>query len=389
MRRVVVLGVGMHPFGKFLDKSLKDLSRVAIWNAIEDSGVSPKDIEVAYVGNSLGGLVTGQEGVRGQVILRDAGLGGLPIVNVENACASGTTAFRGAWLEVASGVHDVALALGVEKLFLPDTSESIKILAADSDIRLRDLGFQFTAHYAMKLRKYMERYGCTKEQFARVVEKNSYNSSMNPYAQNRKVLSVEQVLGSRLIAEPLHLFMCAPMGDGAGAAILCSEEKARQFTRKPFIEVAACSLRSGMFQDPKSVENTNGIVLSSRIAYEQAGLGPKDIQVAEVHDAMAPVELMHYEELGFCPEGEGARWLDEGRTKITGDIAVNPSGGLAGRGHPVAATGMAQIAEIVWQLRGEAGGRQVRSNPKVGLVQTSGGFVEDDAAVSAIVILKR
>ena len=170
MRRVVVLGVGMHPFGKFLDKSLKDLGRVAIWNAIEDSGVSPKDIDVAYVGNSLGGLVTGQEGVRGQVILRDAGLGGLPVVNIENACASGTTAFRGAWLEIASGMYDVALALGVEKLFLPDTSESIKILASDSDIRLRDSGFQFTAHYAMKLRKYMQQSGCTKEQFAKVVE---------------------------------------------------------------------------------------------------------------------------------------------------------------------------------------------------------------------------
>ena len=388
MRKVVVLGVGMHPFGKFLEKSLMDLGREAIWNAIEDAGIPPQKIEVAYVGNSLGGLVTGQEGIRGQVILRDSGLSGLPVINVENACASGTTAFRGAWMEVASGVHDVALAVGVEKLFLPDTAESIRILAADSDIRLRDFGFQFTAHYAMKLRKLMETYGWTKQNFAQVAVKNSHNASMNPYAQNRKKLTAEAVLNSRLIAEPLHLFMCAPMGDGAGAAILCTEEIARRYTSKPLIEVSACALRSGSFQDPKATSTLNAITLTANKAYEIAGIGPEDVQVAEVHDAMSPVELYHYEELGFCAKGEGARLLEEGRTQITGDIAVNPSGGLAGRGHPVAATGMAQVAEIVWQLRGEAGDRQV-FEPKVGLVQTSGGYVEDDTAAAAIIILKR
>jgi acetyl-CoA acetyltransferase len=388
MRKVVVLGVGMHAFGKFIDKSLMELGRTAIWNAIKDGGIPPKAIEVAYVGNSLGGLVTGQEGVRGQVILRDSGLSGMPVVNVENACASGTTAFRGAWMEVASGVHDVALAVGVEKLFLPDTAESIRILAADSDIRLRDFGFQFTAHYAMKLRKFMDKYGCTKTHFAQVVEKNSANAAMNPYAQNRKPLTVEQVLNSRLIAEPLHLYMCAPMGDGAAAAILCTEEIARRYTQKPFIQVAACALRSGMFQDPDATDQRSTIALTADKAYEQAGIGPADVQVAEVHDAMAPVELSHYEELGFCAPGESLRLLEEGRTRITGDIAVNPSGGLAGRGHPVAATGMAQVAEIVWQLRGEAGGRQV-SDPKVGLIQTSGGYVHDDTAAAAVIVLKK
>jgi acetyl-CoA acyltransferase len=388
MRKVVVIGVGLHPFGRYLDKSLSDLGRVAIWNAAEDCGISPADIQVAYVGNSLGGLVTGQEGIRGQVILRDAGLGGIPVINVENACASGTTAFRGAWLEVASGAYDIALALGVEKLYLPKTADSIRILAADSDIRLRDMGFQFTAHYAMNLRKYMKKYGWTKEHFAKVVEKNSYNASLNPYAQHRTPLTVEQVLKSRLVAEPLHLYMCASMGDGAGAAILCSEDVARKFTRKPPIEVASCALRSGMFKPPAEASRLNIIALASQYAYEQAGLGPKDVDVAEVHDAMAPAELYHYEELGFCGEGEGARMVEEGRTKITGDIPVNPSGGLAGKGHPVGATGLAQVAEIVWQLRGEAGERQV-NKPKVGLVQTSGGYVDNDSAAAAIVILKR
>ena len=388
MRKVAVIGIGLHAFGRFLEKSLSDLGRVAVWNAIEDCGISLKNIQVAYVANSLGGLVTGQEGIRGQVILRDAGFGGIPVINVENACASGTTAFRGAWLEVASGVCDMALAVGVEKLYLPKTADSIRILSADSDISLRDMGFQFTAHYAMNLRKYMKQYGWTKDHFAKVVEKNSYNASLNPYAQHRTPLSVEQVLKSRVVAEPLHLYMCASMGDGAAAAILCAAEEALKFTRKPLIEVAACALRSGMYKPPADSGRLNIVALASQFAYEQAGLGPKDVDVAEVHDAMAPAELYHYEELGFCREGEGARMVEEGRTKITGDIPVNPSGGLAGKGHPVGATGLAQIAEIVWQLRGEAGQRQVK-DPKVGLIQTSGGWVENDTAAAAVVLLKR
>ena len=388
MRKVYIVGVGMHPFGKFMDKSLQDLSRVAIWDAIEDAAIRPQDIQVAYVGNSLGGLVTGQEGVRGEVILRDAGLGGLPIINVENACASGTTALRGAWLEIASGMYDVALALGVEKLFLPRTADSIKILAADSEIRLRDMGFQFTAFYAMTLRKYMKDYGWTKEHFAKVVVKNSYNGSLNPYAHHRTPLTIEQVLNSRLIAEPLTLYMCSSMGDGAAAAILCSEDKARKLSRKPLVEIASCALRSGMFRRPEDTTTPSIVTMAANYAYEHAGVGPEDIDLAEVHDAMAPAELYHYEELGFCREGEGARMIDEGRTELSGDIPVNTSGGLAAKGHPIAATGLAQVAEIVWQLRGEAGQRQL-ADPKVGLVQNSGGLVEGDTAASSITILKR
>lgn len=388
MRKVVVIGVGMHPFGKFLDKSLQDLARPAIWNAIEDAGISLKDIQVAYIGNSLAGLVTGQEGVRGQVILRDSGFGGIPIINVENACASGTTALRGVWLEIASGIYEIGLALGVEKLYLPKTADSIRILAADSDIRLRDLGFQFTAYYAMKIRKYMDQYGWTKEHFAKVVEKNSYNGSLNQYAQHRTPLTVEQILNSRLVAEPFHLYMCSSIADGAAAAILCSEEKAKRLVSRPLIEVSACVLRSGMSRDPSDTHPPTIVRLASTSAYEQSSLGPEDVDVAEVHDAMAPIELYHYEELGFCKDGEGAKLIEQGRTKITGDKPVNPSGGLAAKGHPIAATGLAQVAEIVWQLRGEAGRRQVK-DPTVGLVQNSGGVIEDDAAAASIVILRR
>ncbi|MEK6710232.1 MAG: thiolase family protein [Nitrospinota bacterium] len=388
MRDVVIAGVGMHPFGKFLDKSLEDLARVAVWNAVGDSGVPPKEIQAAYVANSLGGLVTGQEGVRGQVILRDAGFSGIPIINVENACASGTTALRCGWMEVALGIHDAVLVLGVEKLFLPRTADSIRILMADAEVRLMDMGFQFIGWYAMELRKYMASYGWNKEHFARVVEKNSFNGSLNPNAQHRKPLSVEQVLNSRLVADPLTLYMCAPMSDGAAAAVLCSRERAGRYTARPLVEIAAIGLQSGRYADARGAARPSITTLAAKEAYERAGLGPEDVDVAEVHDAVAPSELYHYEDLGFCGKGEGAALIEAGRTKITGDLPVNTSGGLAARGHPVAATGLAQVAEIVWQLRGEAGPRQV-ADPKVGLVENTGGIVEDEAAVATVTLLKR
>ena len=392
MREVAIIGVGMHPFGKFLDKGLRDLAQVAVWEAIKDANVPPKDIQVAYVGNSLAGLITGQEGVRGQVVMRHAGIGGIPVINVENACASASTAFRGAWMEVASGMADVAIALGVEKMFLDDTARSLKALTADAEIELAEMGMQFTALYAIapeyNLKKYMQDYGVTREHFAKVVVKNSHNGSLNPYAQHRRPLSIEDVLTSRMIADPLTLYMCSSMGDGAAAAILCSKEVARRYTDKPLVEVAACALRSGMFRDPRESVTPSSVTLTATQAYEQAGVGPEDIDVAEVHDAMAPAELLIYEELGFCGEGEGARLIDEGRTTLAGDKPVNPSGGLAAKGHPVGATGLAQIAEIVWQLRGEADKRQAAS-PQVGLAQNVGGIVDGDSAAFCVTILKR
>jgi len=388
VRDVAVIGVGMHPFGQFADKGLKDLGRVAIWNAIKDAGVPPKDIQVAYSGNSLGGLLTGQEGVRGQTIIRDAGFGGIPIINVENACASGSTAFRGAWLEVASGLCDVALAVGVEKMFVGDVAKSMAALAADSDVELARMGLQFAGLYAMGLKKYMDLYGVTKEHFAKVVVKNSYNGSLNPYAQFRKPLTMDRVLNSPVIAEPITLLMCSSISDGAAAAILCSKDIARRYSRKPVVEVAACALRSGMWQSPeKELSERDIVALAAKEAYRQAGVGPEDIDVAEVHDGMAPAEMMVYEEIGLCGEGEAKVLVDQGRTAITGDIPVNPSGGLAAKGHPIGATGIAQIAEIVWQLRGEAGKRQV-SNPRIGLCQNTGGYVDGDAAACSITILK-
>lgn len=388
MRDVVIIGVGMHPFGKFLEKSIKEMASTAIWNAIEDAGVRPQDIQLACFGNSMAGLITGMESVRGQTVLRDAGFGGIPVVNVENACATGGTALREAWIEVGLGLADVALVVGVEKMFLADTAASLKALSANASPELARMGYQFSASYAMRLKEYMTNYGWTQKHLAMVAAKNSYNGSLNPFAQHRKALSVEEVLASRVVVYPLTLYMCASMADGAAAAIICSREKARKFSSKPPIHIAAIALRSGMWRHPQDKTTPSTVTMSARQAYEMAGIGPEDIDLAEVHDAMAPAELIQYEDLLFCKKGEAARLIEEERTKVTGDIPVNTSGGLTSRGHPIGATGVAQVSEIVWQLRGEAGGRQVK-DPKVGLVQNAGGRVEDDIAACCCIVLKK
>jgi acetyl-CoA acyltransferase len=386
MREVSIIGVGMTRFGKWLERSMEDLGREAVWNAIEDANVPPKEIQVAYVGNGLAPQLTELKGTIGQHVLTQAGLFGIPVINVENACSSGSTALRGAFLEVAAGNADVALALGVEKLFCGDTARSAAAMAQGT--ALAKLGFMFVGLYSMQLRRWVEKFGVTKEQFAKVVVKNSYNGSLNPYAQFRKPLTVQDVLNSRVVAEPLTQFMCSTMGDGAAAAIVCAKELALKYTPKPLVDIAACELVSGTFTFPDE-EHVPITVRAAQRAYEKAGIGPLDVNVAEVHDGMAPAELLLYEELGFCKEGEAGRMIDEGRTALTGSIPVNPSGGLAAKGHPVGATGLAQIAEIVWQLRGEAGERQVTNNPRVGLTENAGGWSSDDNAACAVTILKR
>ena len=393
MREVAVLGVGMHPFGRFAEKSIKDMGAEAIWAAISDAGVEAPDIGCAYVGNSLAGLLTGQEGVRGQTVLQHAGLDDLPVINVENACASASTAFRGAWLEVAAGTCDVALAVGVEKMFVGDTSRSLAALAADSEVELAKMGMQFSANYAIhpkyNLRQKMADYGWTAEDYALCAVKNSCNGSLNPYAQHRRALTVEEVLASPMISYPLTLYMCSSIGDGAAAAILCSKEVAARLARRPPVTVAACVLKSGHIFGSRD-HDFSKVKAVLREAYETAGLGPEDVDVAEVHDAMAPVELLIYESLGYCGPGEGAQLIRSGATRIDGEHPVNPSGGLTARGHPVGATGLGQIAEIVWQLRGEAGDRQVPGEPKVGLAHNQGGLLLGmDSAAYAVTVLTR
>jgi acetyl-CoA acetyltransferase len=254
MREVAIIGVGAHATGRFTEKALKDIAYPAVWNALEDAGVEPSDLDVAYVGNSLGGLLTGQEGIRGQVLLQHSGITGIPIVNVENACASAATALRGAWLEVASGAADVALALGAEKMFVGDNARTIGALSAVSEIDLSQIGMQFTTSYAIhpkiNLKARMEEYGWTIEDFAKPAVKNSANGALNPLAQHRRALTIEQVVQSRVVVDPLTLYMCSSISDGAAAAVVCSLDAAKKFTSKQPIRIASCTLRSGVYRLP-------------------------------------------------------------------------------------------------------------------------------------------
>jgi len=313
----------MTRFGKYLDRSMKDLSREAIQTALQVAGIEHSALQAAVVGNAMAGLITGQECVRGQVVLREMGIGGIPVVNTENACASSATAFHLAWLYVASGLYDVVLALGMEKLYHEDKSRSFQAIGSAVDVELmqqivaamkaqqataekkpgepgksRSMFMDFYAQFA---RAHMEKYGTTKEQFAKIAVKNHYNGSLNPHAQYQHACTLEEVLASPVVAEPLTRLMCSPIGDGAAAVVLASAERARQLTAKP-VRVRASVLVSGEDPEPGKPGVTTR---AAQRAYEAAGLGPEDIDVAEVHDASAPAELVIYEELGFCAPGDG------------------------------------------------------------------------------------
>lgn len=392
MRDVSIIGVGAHATGRFTDKAIKHLAYTAIWDAIEDAGVQVRDIQVGYVGNSLGGLLTGQEGVRGQVVMQHSGIGGIPVVNVENACASAATALRGAWLEVASGAVDVAIAVGVEKMYVGDTARTIGALSAVSEIDLSQMGMQFTTGYAIhpkiNLKEKMDKYGWTIADFAKPAVKNSFNGSMNPLAQHRRPLTIDEVVQSRVVVDPLTLYMCASISDGAAAAILCASDIAARFSSKKPIRIASCVLRSGLYRMPDD-DRPDSATIAANAAYEEAGVGPTDIRAIELHDAMAPAELMLYERLGLCGPGEGPKLIDDKITTLDGRQPVNPSGGLCSRGHPVGATGLLQVAELVWQMRGEAGPRQIEPVPKLTMAQNQGGLLlGQDSAVYAVTILK-
>ena len=406
MRDVAVIGAGMTRFGKFLDRSMKEITREAVDGALSSAGTDKSKLEVAIVGNAAAGLITGQECIRGQVVLREMGIGGIPIINTENACASSSTAFHMAWLYVASGMYDIALAVGVEKLYHEDKRKSFAAIGAAVDVEWAqemqaamatskgngertdqpapasgagEKRSMFMDFYAAFARQHMQRYGTTAKQFGRIAVKNHYHGSLNPHAQYREVYTLEDILTSPPVAEPLTRLMCSPIGDGAAAAILCSAEKAKQFTTKPVHILASC-VSSGSDHEPGEPGLTERVVQQ---AYKQAGVGPEDLSVIELHDASAPAELVLYEELGLCGPGEGGKLIDARATYFDGPMPVNTSGGLISKGHPIGATGVAQIYEIFTQLRGEAGERQV-ANPRIGLTENGGGMVKGEAAALAV-----
>lgn len=379
MREVNIIGVGLVRFGKYPEKTIGDLGAEACWNAIKDAGIKIKEIETAYCGHVFQGRVAGQQ------VFKEMGITGIQIINVENACASGSTAFRGAYLDVASGVCDIALALGVEML----SNKISGVIPPDKNDLEGLMGRTNPATYAMTARRHMLQYGTTVQQMAMVSVKNHKNGCLNPYSQYQKEVTLEEVMNSRMIADPLTLLHCCPTGDGAAALVLCSSNRARQYTNKP-IKISACVLRSGGYVKANDDITTQEVtVQAAKKAYEIAGIGPEDVDFAEVHDAFSIGEIIQTEDLGFFKKGEGGRVVEEGVTEIHGKKPINTSGGLLTKGHPLGATGPAQIAEIVYQLRGEAGPRQVK-NAKVGLSNCMGGVVFGlDAGIDAVTILQK
>ena len=407
MSNAIIAGVGMTRFGKHLDTGLKALGREALLAALADAGIDKDELEAAYVGNAMAGLITGQECIRGQVVLRSAGIGAIPVINVENACASASTAFHQAATMVAAGVYDVVLALGVEKLYHEDKTRSFKAIGSAVDTEemaaimeglkksaeaqgadkaasgTGEKRSMFMDFYAASARHHMKKYGTTARQFAAVAAKNALHGSLNPKAQFQQALTVDEVLGEPMIAEPLTRPMCSPIGDGAAAAVIVSEKKARELGISQPIIVRSCVLRSGW---DHAADEPSSVDVCVKEAFEQAGVGPDDLSVIECHDASAPAELIYYEQFGLCEPGGGGELIESGATHLGGRIPVNPSGGLLRKGHPVGATGLAQMTELVEQLRGQCGKRQV-PDANLGMAQNGGGSVGGDAAAMCVTIL--
>ena len=391
-RDVVILGVSMTKIGKFMERSFKDLTRESVDGAIEDAGISKAQIQSAYVGNVQAGAISNQLVIQGQVWLRAAGIGDIPIVTINNVCATGGTALYLACQDIASGNHDCALAVGVEKMHSDDRRECLRWLNSSKDmdevLTEREGGVRHSdaiANFALKAEAYMKNYGLTIDQLGKVCAKNHFNASLNPYAQYRKVFTLEEIFASPIIAGPIHRSMCATIADGSAAAIVCSAEFAKRYTTRPIFVAASIVRSAGINVSPNTPNLPERTV---RQAYESAGMGPADIDVWEVGDPTSFNEIMSYEELGICARGEAPALIESDATALNGRSPVNPAGGHEGRGHPAAATGLAQITELVWHIRGQAGERQIRKFVKTGLAQIYGGDLGPENAVCATTIIK-
>lgn len=382
MREVFVAGTGMTSFGRHPTKSLQDLGREACREALRDAGIAAAEVGVGYCANALGAALQGETGI-GQGVFWEVGINGIPVINVENACASGATAVHQAWRDIAGGFHDIALVVGVEKAVMPKGSV-LDIGAGDLETQLGDI---FPGTFAMVAQKHGERYGTTLEQMAQVSVKNHFNGTLNPLAQFRAVLTVEEVLASPMIADPLTLYSCCPNSDGAAALVLCAGDRIKG-PRNRAPRVAASVLTSGLYHPRRDLTCWETERRAARQAYAMSGFGPDDLDVVEVHDAFTICEIVHCEALGLCPPGEGGRLAVEGVTALGGRVPVNPSGGLQARGHPPGASGVAQIVEIVTQLRGEAAARQV-AGARVGLAQIMGGSKDGDTRACSVHVLAR
>ncbi|MFX0162189.1 MAG: thiolase domain-containing protein [Candidatus Hodarchaeota archaeon] len=374
MRNVAVVGIGMTKFGELWDYSLRDIFTMAAIEAMDDAGCSTKDIEAFYVGSMSAGRFVGQEHL-GALLADYAGLKHVPATRVEGACASGGLALREAYLAIKAGEYDVVMVGGIEKMSdLPTTEEVTTTLGAAADQEWETfVGLTFPGAYALIAKVHMERYGTTREQLACVAVKNHKNGKNNPKAQFRREITIEQVLSSGVVADPLTLLDCSPISDGGAVAIVASEDVARKFTDTPvWIMSSGQAGDTIALHDRKDLTSLTAAKFASERAYRAANIGPKDVAFAEVHDCFTIAEIVATEDLGFFPAGEGGKAAEEGLTEVDGQIPVNPSGGLKAKGHPVGATGVAQVVSVVEQLRGEADKRQVNA-PEIGLTHNIGG----------------
>lgn len=412
MEPIYITGVGMTPFGRHPQWSVKDLTRQAVTTALQDAGCSARQLQAAYFSNATQGHMEGQHMVRGQLALRAMGVEGIPVVNVENACASASTALHLAVQHVRSGAADIVLAVGAEKMWSEDKARMFAAFDGAWDVHDTEVGRArllamgegvmpppgsqsprpysvFMDIYAAMGRLHMDIFGTTQQQFAAVAAKNHAHSVHNPLAQYREALSVQQVLAAPPISYPLTLPMCSPVSDGAAAAIVCSAAglKRLQGDARRAVRVLACVLQTGSEREAMDLENHLVRKASHRL-YEQAGVAPQDVGVAEVHDATAIGEILQSELLGLVPPGQGGPAAERGDTSLGGSIPINPSGGLESKGHPIGATGLGQVFELVAQLRGEAGARQV-SGARIALAENGGGLAGVEEAVACLTLLGR
>ncbi|MBU2548300.1 MAG: thiolase family protein [Proteobacteria bacterium] len=381
MREVAILGVGQSQFGKFPEKKVSELGREAVLAAIKDAGLPAKALQVAYCSRIFDAMVTAQ------TILKEVGVTKIEMTNVENACAGGSTSVQGLWKDIATGMYDIGIAIGVESM----TTSPIagKLIPPDKDDLEGQLGLTMPALFALLARRQMDEHGATLEDFAQVSVKNHHHGCLNPMAQYKKEFTVEEVLSSRMICEPITLLQCCPNTDGAAAVIMCSMDVARKYTTNPVKVLASVLLSGGYTYERDDITISPLGQQTARKAYDMAGVGPEDLDVIEIHEAFAPEELLRYEDLGLCRPGESVKLLREGATAVGGRVPVNPSGGLLALGHPLSASGVRVVAEITMHLRDQAGARQT-PGAKVGLAHMLGGVVAGlEAGACGIQILGR
>jgi acetyl-CoA acyltransferase len=406
---VHIAGIAMTRFAKQPDRSVKDLVAEAVSGAVADADITVADVDAAFFANTVQGALEGQLMVRGQIALRPLGFEGIPVVNVENACASATTAFQLAVNHIRAGAGDIALAIGVDKMVVPDKKAMFGIFDGAWDVhdavagmsRLTDLGKSspppnemadlpdrsfFMDIYAALARAHMAAFGTTQAQIAAVAAKNHSHSVLNPLAQYRHALSVSEVLAAQSVVWPLTVPMCAPVSDGAAAAILISDRVLRRIGGARAVGVRASVLLTGITRASDQFDQ-HLAAIGARRAYEYASISAADVDVAEVHDATAFAEIQQIENLGFCSFGDGGATTVRGETTLGGRLPVNPSGGLESKGHPIGATGLGQLFELVTQLRGEAGPRQVEG-ARIAIAENGGGFYGIEEATAAISILE-